>query len=631
MFDVVRNNRRIVQIILVGITVPFAFWGVESYIRDATGGNDVARVGDLKITPQEFQQALLSQQDRIRASKGRDVPQSELDTPEVRKGVLDNLVVEKLLALNSHDAHLAISDQQLAQVLMSAPELQEDGKFSKEKYEAFVASQGVSKEMFEARLRARMISQQMLGVVGASSFPGRSVAQGWAARQLEVREVAEAGFNPDDYVAKVKLEGDAAQKFYEAHRADFETPEQVRVEYLTLGRQQLGEQATPNEEEIKAWYAAHADRFKQPEERRASHILIKVDAKAPEADVKAARARIESIQAQLKKAPGSFAALAKQESQDPGSAANGGDLGWFPRGAMVKVFEDTAFGMKEGAISDIVRSDFGFHLIQLTGAHAEKIRSLDEVRGEVVAAARDELAQKKFAESSEGFSNTVYEQADSLKPAAEKYHLNVEQGGWLVKGVKPSGALGNAKLLAALFSDDAVKNARNTEAVEVAPGTLVAARVVEHKPATLKPLDEVRAAIEKRLVHDEAAKLARQAGEDALAKLGKGESVALTWAASRSVSRGDLKGLSVEGMRAIYKTDVAKLPAYTGATQADGRYALYRIDAVKPFAGDEKDERAAYLRQQYDRAVATEEIGAWLASVRGRYSVDINKKLLEAH
>ena len=630
MFDVVRNNRRFVQFFLVLITLPFALWGVESYIKDASGGNDVATVGGQKIAPQEFQQALMAQQDKIRTAKGSAVQQSELDSPEVRKGVLESLVVERLLGLNARDARLFVSDQQLAQVLMSAPELQSDGKFSRERYEAFVTSQGMTVAGFEARLRSNILNRQLLGVIGASAMPGRGAAQGWATRQLEVREVADAGFSPDEFVGKVKLEGDAAQKFYEAHRAEFEVPEQVKVEYLTFSRQQFATQLAPSDDDVKAWYASHVERFKQAEERRASHILVTVDAKAAEADVKVAREKIDGLLAQVKKSPASFVALAKQHSQDPGSAAKGGDLGWFPRGAMVKAFEDTAFAMKEGQISDVVRSDFGFHIIQLTGAHAEKIRPLEEVRGEVVAAARDELAQKKFAESSEAFTNTVYEQSDSLKPAAEKFHLTVEQGGWLAKGAKGGGALANAKLLAALFADDAIKNGRNTEAVEIAPGTLVAARVVEHKPAALKSLDDVRGAIEKRLIHDEAAKLARQAGEEALSKLTKGEAPSLVWGNVRAVSKADAQGLSVDSLRAIYKADASKLPAYTGSVQADGRYALFRINAVKPFAGDEKDERVAYLRQQYERLVASEEVGAWLAAVRGRYPVEINTKLLES-
>ncbi|MCX7178901.1 MAG: peptidylprolyl isomerase, partial [Proteobacteria bacterium] len=278
----------------------------------------------------------------------------------------------------------------------------------------------------------------------------------------------------------------------------------------------------------------------------------------------------------MKKSPNDFAKLAKQHSQDPGSAEKGGDLDWFGRGMMVKPFEEAVFSLKENEISSVVRSDFGFHIIKLSGIKAERAKPLQEVRGEIAEELKRQGAAKKYAELAEAFSNTVYEQSDSLKPAAEKFKLTLQQSPWISKGATLPGPLGNAKLNAALFSDDAIKNKRNTEAVEVTAKNLVAARIVEHKPASLQPLEAVKGEIEKRLVREEALKLAQKSGEAYLAKLKQGEQPDLAWGAVHSISRVSAPGIAPEAVRSIFSSDVAKLPAYAGVQLSNGGYALYR-------------------------------------------------------
>ncbi|HEX5394009.1 MAG TPA: SurA N-terminal domain-containing protein [Rhodocyclaceae bacterium] len=630
MFDSVRNNRRIVQLFLGLITLPFAFWGVESYVRNAGAGDDVATVGGSKISQQEFQRALQAQQEKMRTQMGgRDIPAAALDNPELRKAVIDSLVNQRLLAVHAQKAHMLIADQSLAQFIASVPELQENGAFSPARYEALVAAQGMSKEAFEQKLRHDMVVQQSIGAVAQASMPGDAAVTRWLAAQLETRTVSEVQYKPEDFLAQAKVSADAVKTFYETNHKAFEVPEQVKIDFLVLDRQTLAAQAGVSDEEVKAWYDGHQDQYKQAEERRASHILITVAKDAPADAVKAAQAKIDDILAQVKKNPASFDNLAKQYSQDPGSAKQGGDLGWFGRGAMVKPFEDTAFSLKEGAISDVVRSDFGFHVIQVTGVHAEKVKPLADVKAQIATSLKEQSAQKKFAEASEGFSNAVYEQSDSLKPAAEKYHLNIQSGGWVSKGGRGAGPLANPKLQAALFSDDAIKNQRNTEAVEVAPGVLVAAHVVEHKPATTRPLDEVKGDLEKYLQREEAAKLARKAGEEQVAQLQKGGAASLKWGNARSLPRLGAQGVAPDAVQAVFKADVAKLPAYAGAALPGGVYTVYRIEKVTPYDAKANDERAAYLRQQYGQLIAGEEIGAWVANLRQRYSVEINKKFLE--
>ena len=630
LFDIVRNNKRITQVFLAVITLPFAFWGVESYVRNVDSGSEVATVGGGKISQQELQAAMREQQDRLRQQLGGKLDPVLFESPAMRRAVLDSLITQRLLAEQARAAKMAVGDQQLAQFIATVPSLQENGKFSKERYEAVVAGQGMSKEMFEARLRQDLAMQQLALPVSEGGITGQAAAGRWLATQLEQREVNEAALYPESYAGQVKLAADAVQKHYDANRKQFELPEQVRAEFVVLARDALAAQAAPGEEALKAAYKANEARFKSPESRRASHILLRLDKAAPEAEVKTAREKAAGLLAQVRKTPADFAKLAKQHSQDPGSAEKGGDLDWFTRGAMVKVFEDTVFGMKEGEISEPVRSDFGFHVIRVLGIRPERVKAYDEVKAEIAAELKREAGAKKFSEAAEAFGNTVYEQSDSLKPAAEKWKLDVKQTSWLAKGAKLAPPFDNAKLATALFADDALRNKRNTEAVEVAPGMLVSARVLEHKPAAVQPLEAVKAEVEKLLVREEAAKLAIKDGEAKLARLQKGEAVDLKWTPSHAIRRSDPQGLAPESVRSIFGADAARLPTYVGTAHAGKGYALYRINSVKPGDNVKDDPRAASLQQAYARAVAEEEFAAWLASLRDKHPVKINKALLEA-
>jgi peptidyl-prolyl cis-trans isomerase D len=630
MFDAVRNNPRFVQVFLVLITLPFAFWGVESYVRNIGSGGDVASVGDSKITPGDLQRALTEQQDRMRETMGGQFNPAMFDSPEVRRAVLDSLINQRLLSLAAAKAHVGISDAQLQQVIMAAPALQVDGKFSQERYDALVASKNTNRTEFESRLRRDLSLQELVSAVADTSFAARVGSNGWLAAQLRQREIAEVKITPDQFTSQANVSEGAVKTYYEGNRKLFEIPEQVRAEYLVLSQDALASQVTVSEQEAKAEYDKDPSRYAEPEQRRASHILIRADKNAPAKEVEAAKAKIEGILAMVRKNPADFAKLAKEDSQDPGSADKGGDLGFISHGQMVKPFEDAVFALKEGQISDVVRTDFGFHIIRLTAIKASRVKPFSEVRDDIVEELKRSAAAKKFAEVAEGFSNTVYEQADSLKPAAEKYKLNIQQSPWLQKGAPLPGPLGNAKVQTELFADDAIKNKHNIQAVEVSPGTLVSARVAEYKPAALTPLDAVKAAIEKRLTHDEAVRLARESGEAEMAKLNKGENVPLTWSPARMVARSGDATVPLAAASAIFGAAMAKVPAYAGAPLADGSFALYKITKEVPYTVADETPAAAQMRQQYGRLAAEEDFNAWLATLRQRYPVTINAAALQA-
>jgi peptidyl-prolyl cis-trans isomerase D len=612
MFDAVRNNKRIVQVFLALITLPFAFFGVDSYMRNSGAGSDVASIGDVKITQQQFQQNLREQQERLRAQLGDKFDPKMLDQPEARKAIIDDMINQRLLLVEAGKQRMFASDDAVRQTIASIDAFKVDGKFSAERYEAALRAQGMS-------------LQQLAGAVGQSGIVARSVSDRLLALQTEKREVMEYRLNVDSYLDKVKLADDAARKFYDENGKQFEMPEQAKAEFVVLSMEAIGSQLAVTEAEVKAWYDGNKDRFRQAEERRASHILVASEKLGKDK----AKAKAEDLLQQIRKNPGAFEELAKKNSDDPGSASKGGDLGFFGRGMMVKSFEDTTYALKDGEISGVVESDFGFHIIKLTGIHAAKEKPLADVKAEIEAELKKTGAARKFAEAAEAFSNMVYEQADSLKPVADKFKLSVKQSDWLGRQANPAnGPLGNAKVLAALFSDDSVKNRRNTEAIEIAPNTLVAARIVDYKPVALQPFDSVKPAIETMLKRKEAQALAAKDGEARLEALKKGEDK-LTWGAAKAVSRLEARLLPPSAAQAVFRMDTTKLPSYTGVEVPGNGYSLFKLTKVT--AGEQLDAaRKKAMLQQLGNLVAQEEVQLYLAALRSRYKVDINQAALEA-
>ena len=625
MFDAVRNNKRIVQIFLALITLPFAFFGVDSYMRNSGAGNDVAKIGDVKITQQQFQQNLREQQDRLRAQLGDKFDPKMLDQPEARKAIIDDMINQRLLLVEAGKQRMFASDEAVRQTIASIDAFKVDGKFSTERYEAALRAQGMTPAGFEAQLRQDLTLQQLAGAVGQSGIVARSVSDRLLALQTEKREIVEFRLNADSYLDKAKLADDAAKKFYDENSKQFETPEQAKAEFVVLSMESIGSQLAVTDAEVKAWYDANKERFRQAEERRASHILIASEKLGKDK----AKAKAEDLLQQIRKNPGAFEDLAKKNSDDPGSASKGGDLGFFGRGMMVKPFEDTTYALKEGEISGVVESDFGFHIIKLTGIHAAKEKPLADVKAEIEAELKKTGAARKFAEAAEAFSNMVYEQADSLKPVADKFKLTVKQSDWLGRQANPAnGPLGNAKVVAALFSEDSVKNRRNTEAVEIAPNTLVAARIVDYKPTALQPFESVKAAVETMLKRKEAQALAAKDGETRLEALKKGEDK-LTWGAAKAVSRLEARMLPPSAAQAVFRMDTTKLPSYTGVEVPGSGYSLFKLTKVT--AGEQLDPaRKKAMLQQLGNLVAQEEVQLYLAALRSRYKVDINQAALES-
>ena len=615
MFDLVTKYKRVIQVFLGLIAITFATWGIESYTQFRSSRDTVASVDGMEISQREFAEELRRQQEQMRRMFGGSIDPALLDTPESRLAVLEGLISQRLIAREAARGHMLMSREAVIDAITSAPEFQEDGKFSTAKYSAYLASRGISDQGNVAELQSQIPLARVAGAISDTAIAPRSVAARLAALEAQKREIAEVRISEKQFLPQVKIEEAQVKAHYDANQADYRTPERVRAEYVVLSAESLSRQDPPSEAEIKAAYDSRASQFRVEEQRRASHILVKTKDEA------------EKILQEVKKAPARFAELAKKHSQDPGSAEKGGDLGWFGRGMMVKPFEEAVFKLGQNEMQ-VVESEFGHHVIRLTGVQAGKTRPYEEVKKELA----DELArvkgQRKFAEAAETFSNLVYEQSDSLKAAAERFKLQVQQTGWIGKSARQElGALDNPKLLSALFSSDAIKNRRNTDAIEVAPSTLVAARVIEHQPAAQRSFDEMKAEIAEQLRRREASALALKDGTAKLEKLRKDEDAGVKWSAPRVVSRREAQGLTGNVLRQVMSADASKLPAYVGVPVPDGGYALIRISKVIDEPVKEGDPQVSARAAQLFGGAQYE---AYVASLRAQADVEINQKNLEA-
>jgi peptidyl-prolyl cis-trans isomerase D len=627
MFDFVTHHKRLLQFVLVLVIVPpFALWGIDSYQRGGVRAGDVAEVGGQKISEQEFAEAMRQQQERLRAMLGRNFDPAMFDSSAIRMELLEGMISQRLLMQHAVRNHLNVSNETLIETTMSIPAFQAGGKFSRELYESMLRNERMSPEMFDAALRRDLLVQQLTGAVSDSGMASKAAARQFALLRAQQREIAEHRVQADAQLARVRIAPEAVRAFYESNPARFLVPEEVRIEYVVLNTDALLASERIGPDEIKAYYESNSSKYGEPEQRRASHILIGSKSGAGESEKAKARERAAQVLAQIRKSPDSFAGLAKKSSDDPGSASQGGDLGFFARGMMVRPFEDAAFRLKPNQVSDLVESDFGFHIIKITGIKAGKMKSIEQARPEIELELKKQRAGRRFAEAAEAFSNLVYEQADSLAPAAERFKLAIQSAQGITRQSASVAVLSNPKLLAALFADDSIKNRRNTEAIETAPSTLVSARVVNHKPATRRPFDEVKGEIGKLLAQQEALALARKQGIERLEELSKGSASAARFGATKLISRDQPQDLDAGSLSQVFRVDAAKLPAYAGLESKDG-YVIYRVSRVVDVQPDETRQRG--VQSELGRASGSQEFKSFLDGLRAKATVEINKAVLE--
>ena len=629
MFDLLHRHPRVTQLVLALITLPFAFFGVDYYFRGGDNSQTVASVGKNKITQTDFDNALRDQQERMRQALGSNYDATMLDSPQVRYALLEQLINQRLLENRARSDRFRVSDTQLAQFIAALPPFQENGKFSADKYREVLASQNMTPLSFEQRVRGDLVMSPLQDPIVGGSIAARSSVMRYLRLLDQKREVATATIAAEPFEKSVKVTDDRIKAFYEKNPKAFETPEVARVEYLLLTQDAIAAQVKLDPAEVKQAYEANASHYTTNEERRASHILIAVKSDASDAEKAAAKQKAEEIAAKARAKPDSFAELAKTYSQDPGSSAQGGDLGAFSRGAMVKPFEDAVFSAQVGDIVGPVKTDFGYHVIKVTGITPPHVQSFDEVKPRIEAELKRQKASQKFAAAADQFQNLVYEQADSLAGAAKALGLTVQTTPFVTRDKIQTIAMGSAKFVQALFSPEAIQSKRNTEAIEVAPNALMAGRIVEYKPATPKPLADVKDEIRQQLTRQAASEMALAAGREKLALLGQGKDAGVAFDKPVALTRNQVQpGMTAEALKRIFEADEAKLPAYTGAQNEAGGFSIYKVEKViEPPAPDAAKLEAASGRVGSE--IGREMMNAYLASLKSDTDVKINEAALE--
>ena len=628
MFEAVRKHQRLMLgLILLLILPAFVFFGVSGYDQMMGGGDEVAVVEGTKIPRQAYEEAHRQQVERLQQMLGGQVDAKLFDTPAARAQTLEGLITQQAVLAEARSKHINVPPGEVQKAILAIEGLTgPDGKFDFDRYQTLLAQQNMTPSMFEARIAQDLTLQQLGNSVQQSVIVPKAVVDRIFELQESQRTVRTHLIDPKDFEAGIQPTDEQIANYYEENAASFQVPESVDVEYVVLDRNQLASTAKISDDELKAFYEGNKAQFTDPEQRRASHILISVPADADEAAKAKAREKAEAVLAQVKAAPEKFDELAKANSDDSGSAEQGGDLGFFARDMMVKPFSDAAFGMKEGEISGLVQSEYGFHIIKVTGAKGSGEKPFEEVRPELEAMVRQQQAAKRYTELAELFTNTVYEQSDSLQPAVSKFSLELKKAQGVSRNPGPSlppdSPLRNPRLLGMLFGDEAIRDRRNTEAMEVSPGVLVSARVVQHHPEKRRPLEEVKDEIKARVIAAEAARRAREEGEKLLASLkGDGKPDLEKFGAEVTVSRsspGDFPPQAIEG---IFKLPAQPLPAYGGIDLGPRGYQLVRLEkAGGPDAAAE--ERRQNYRQQVEQVLSQTAVSAYIEELKSRLSIE---------
>jgi len=631
MLDFFRNHKRLMMLMLVLVIVPgLGFVGIQGFRNFFDESANVASVNGHKIARAEFDSAMRQQLDQARQFLGAQFDAKALDTPARRRELLDSLIQQRVLADEAQREHLTASDDAVRRALLSDPVISSlrkpDGSIDIERYKQLLAMQGMTPEQYDERVRYGLSMQQIPESIEASAFTPKSLAEHVAQLAEAQRTVQALVLHASDYASKVQPTDAQLSAYYDAHRADFATPATATIDYLVLSPATLAAGVLPSDADAKKYYDDNIAHYTAPREVRVSQILIASPKTASPADDAKAKAKADAVLAEVKAHPDQFAQIAQKESQDPGSAAKGGDLGWSTSGVLTgeKAFDAAAMALNKDEVSAVVHTSFGYHIIKATDVKPAATKPFAEVKDAIVKDLKTQLATKAYSDDADGFTSTVYEQAKSLKPAADKYKLTVQTATVTPKAnpaLPPDSPLNNPKFLAAVFADDAVKNHNNTQAIDVGNNTLIAAHVNDFKSAATPPLASIKDAVKAKYVAERAAELARKDGEAKLTELQKSKSTA-GFGAEQKISRTDAQGVSPLALSAIFKADDTKLPGYVGVDLGNDGYAIYRINAVVPPAPIDP-ARLAAAQRQLAQVDAQTQLEAYVASLRKRSKVKL--------
>jgi len=576
--------------IVLLISIPFALWGIQQYLG---GGGEpvVAKVGGRKITQREFDDSFRRFRMQLRERLGPSFDISSLDDAKLHEQVLNSMIRSDVILQAAVDMGMRAGNDLIRGAIAGMPAFQVQGRFDRDAYERALRLQGLSPKMFEQQVRSSIVSRELSSGIQGSAFLTAGELRNAQQLRDQQRGLAYVVFRAADFLPTEPVKDADVTGYYRGHSSEFVSPERVKVAYLELDAKSLGATAKVSDQELQDYFDEHHDDFAAPEQRRARHILIPL-AKGASADAVAkAQKKAAEILTRLK-AGESFASLAKELSGDPGSAAQGGELGWFERGVMDPAFEKAVFAMKPGEVKGPVRSAFGLHIIQLEAVRPGEAVDLASVKDKVLAAVRAAKGERMFYDESDGLANLSYEHPDTLEPAAKALGLKVQESGWLQRSGNP-GIFASSKVAAAAFSDDVLVQRYNSEPIELGPEHVLVLRVTDHQEESTKPLEKVREQIVEILRHQRAAERAREAGEALLKELRAGTGLQVEAAAQGlKLARPGLVTRDAAKVPPAILAEAFKLPkpaaggiSYGETVLNGGDFVVMAVDQVKEGGG----------------------------------------------
>ena len=597
MLQNIRDNSQgwIAKTIIGIIVALMAFTGIEA-IFQASGNNkqDVAKVNGEEITQTELSQAVDMQRRQLMQQLGKDFDASLLDEKLLRDAALKGLIDRKLLLQGAADSKFGFSEAALDQVILQTPEFQVDGKFNAERFDQVIRQLGYSRMQFRQMLTQEMLIGQVRAGIAGSGFVTDAEVLAFARLEKQTRDFATVNIKADP--AAVKLTDDEVKAYYDQHAKEFMTPDQVVIDYLELKKSSFFDQVSVKDDELQAAYEKETANL--AEQRRAAHILIEVNDKVTEAQ---AKAKIEDIQARLAKGE-KFEALAKEFSQDPGSANNGGDLGFAGPGVYDPDFETALYGLKQDQVSAPVRTTFGWHLIKLLGVEAPEVPSFASLKDKLTRELKAQQVEQRFVEATKQLEDAAFEASDLAQPASDlklTVHTSApfgREGG--------EGVAANRAVVTAAFSPEVLDEGANSSAIELDPETIIVLRAKEHlKPAQL-PLENVAAAIRTQMTKERASAAAKAHADELIASLRDGKTAldqpvdGQAWKVTEAATRGQdsIDPAVLQALFRMPKPAAENKPTFTTVTLRDGSLVIVRLNGVNEAAAPTDEEKAQYRR-----------------------------------
>jgi len=617
------------------IILVFAVWGIGSYF-EGVSEIIVATADKIEINQQTYQQAMSDRRRRLVQMMGRNVDAELFSSPAFKRQVVEELIDTTLQNETLHATGFRISDAQLAALIQNTAVFHTDGQFDRDRYELLVQNAGMTIQGYESYQRQQGVVDQLVRGLGQSAIVStNSIDKAW--KLLDQRRIASyTTLEFDKFLDDIQVSEAAIEKEYQANLDRYFEPASIQVDYLKLSVEDLGTKLDVDEADILRMYEDNPDRYRQPGSRSASHILLSVSPDAVDAQIDQVRQSASNIVARARGGE-SFASLAEVNSDDKGSAKRGGELGVIRPGTMVKQFEDAVFVMGEGEISEPVRTQYGFHVIRLDRITESRVQSLDQVRDEIEAEVRRLRAEERFNELAEILGSTVFEQPDSLEPAADHLGGKVMRSEWFTQDTG-TGIAEFEGVRDAAFGNDVLTDGLNSELIEIDQDNLVAIRKVDYSARRQLDLDEARPELEKRLRAVEASDRMEKAGEDLVARLKSGADwdellIAHKLARVRLPETTEtlLEPLEQVVARIVY---AALVPlsgqiVYGGERISSARYAIYRLERVEfgdPANASEED-RLGVEKVLLSRRGGEMVIG-WRQGLRKVAKVQINEELL---